>query len=129
MRWDVAQRAILARLETDSELIGILGGPHIYRSGSRRNARVPSVAYTNIATVPTERYESMLVQFDVFARSYAEAVSIEARLRAQLARDLPEKVGDVWMFLEWVAARDHPDPDEGTVHRSIDFRFQPVRDP
>lgn len=129
MRWDAALQAILSRVASDPELVLILGGAHVYRAGARRNVRVPSVEYTVIAAVPSERYETMLVQFDAFGGTYAQVVSIVERLRATLSRDLPEDVGGVWMFLEWVAARDHPDPNEGIVHRSIDFRFQPVRDP
>ena len=127
MIWDQVVRAIVARLEADAELVQLLGGAHVYRMGARRDVRTPSVEWFIVSAIPTENFERCLIQLDIWAKSYSQATEIERRLQKCLHRDLPEEVEGLWMFLQWVQSRDHGDPKEGLVHRSVDFRFEPVR--
>ena len=122
MRWAEAIFAVLAHLKADADLVAFLGGPHVYRATTERNATRRAVEYTVIANVRREQFERVPVQFDCRAESYTAALAIEDRLRTLLDHNLPVTIGGVWMFSEATAARD---VGEG---RAIDFLFQPVRD-
>lgn len=127
MRWPDALEALLARVIGDPELLATLGGPHIYRAGEYREIRIPSVQYTVITATLAETMEPLLTQWDIFAASVGQLVAIERRLRQLLHWVGWREVGGVVIGSEYVESRDHPPPDPGRWHRSIDFRHQPVR--
>lgn len=128
MRWPSAIAALLARAESDTELMTVLGGPRVYRAGEYREIQVPSVAYTVVTSVLTETMEPAITQWDIFADSMDQLVAIERRLRRLYHWTGWRQIGGVTMSSLYEASRDHPPPVPGRWHRSIDFRHQPVRD-
>ena len=127
MKWDAAIAALIARLEADTELMQLLGGPHIYRSREVREPRIPSVTYTIVTSVLTETMEPVITQWDIFAGSMSQLVAIERRLRRLLHWVGWRDVGGVRLSSVYEESRDHPPPAPGRWHRSLDFRHQPVR--
>lgn len=127
MKWDAAISALIGLLEADTELIGILGGPHIYRLQEVREPRFPSVTYTIVTSVLTETMEPVITQWDIFAGSMSQLVAIERRLRRLLHWVGWRDVGGMMLSSTYEESRDHPPPAPGRWHRSLDFRHQPVR--
>jgi len=128
VRWDAALAALIRIVENDAELLGLLGGPYIYRSREVREIRIPSVAYTIIAATLTETTEPILTQWDIFAASMDDVVGIERRLRRLLHWVGWRDIDGVMLSSVYEASRDHPPPGPGRWHRSLDFRHQPVRE-
>ena len=128
MKWDATIAALIARLEADTELITLLGGPHIYRRDEVREPHFPSVTYTIVTSVLTETMEPVITQWDIFAGSMSQLVAIERRLRRLLHWVGWRDVGGVMLSSVYEESRDHPPPAPGRWHRSLDFRHQPVRD-
>lgn len=127
MKWADALRALLGRAEGDAALMAALGGPHIYRSGTHRKPRIPSVEYTVVVSTLSEAMEPVLSQWDIFAESEAQLLAIEKRLRRLFHWGGWRRVGSVSMSSTYEDSRGHPEPEPGRLHRSIDFRHQPVR--
>jgi|SRR5690625_212502 len=127
MRWPSAIEALLGIAGADAELVAALGGPRIYRRREIRQVEVPSVAYTIVTAGLEEVMEPVLTQWDIFAGSMNELVTIERRLRRLYHWAGWREVGGVRMSSLYEASRDHPPPGPGRWHRSIDFRHQPVR--
>lgn len=120
--------AVVARLRADTTLVFLLGGSYFYRAAAVRAPQIPSVEYTVVSAVERENTERVLMQFDVWARGYAQALAVEARLRVLLHRLLPEEMEGLLMFAQYADARDHEDPEPGVAHRSVDFAFEPARE-
>lgn len=127
MKWDDAVRAAVAALEGDSELTTALGGSHIYRAGAKRAPQIPSVEWLVVMAGTTELTEPVTVQFDVWARGYSQALTIEARVRAVLHSDTPTTYGGLTLWSRYTDSRDHQDPEPGVAHRSLDFVLEPAR--
>jgi hypothetical protein len=120
--------ALVARLEADADLLGLLGGPHVYRSGAHREKRVPSVEWFVVSEVLRENTFRLLIQWDIWAHSYGRAAAIDRRLRRILHREVPHTVGGVLMWMQVESARDVPDPEPSLVHRALDMSFEPARE-
>lgn len=127
MKWADATKALLGLAEGDTALIAALKGPKIYRRREYRKGSAPSVEYTIITTTLDESMEPVLTQWDIFATSLGQLTTIEARLRRIFHWVGWKMVGGVMMNSVYVDSRDHPPPEPGVWHRSIDFRHQPVR--
>lgn len=128
MRWPDVMRALVARLEADAELMGLLGGPHIYRTQDIREVRVPSVAWTRVSDVEEETVEAVLIQWDLFARTEAGEEGVLRRLRALLASDTVEIVAGVRMWMRYDGGRELEPPEPGTRHSALDVTYQPLRE-
>lgn len=130
MREDDVVTAFVAALEADAALIAALGGEFIFRAGANREPQIPSVEWDLVANTEEENLEPLLFQFDIWARGYAQFVTIAQRVRTVLRPD-PGKgsttLGGIPMLIEFVDGRSHPDPEPGVVHRSLDIRFQPAK--
>jgi hypothetical protein len=136
VRADDVIRAFVAALEGDAALITALGGENIFRAGANRAPQIPSVEWRRITNGIAENTEPMLFQFDVWAKAaggangYANAMAIEARLRAVL---LPRGgsgsivLNGLRMLAEMDDSRDHEDPEQGVVHTSLDIRYEPAK--
>jgi hypothetical protein len=127
VKWPSAIAALLALAEADATLTTALGGPHIYRAGEFREPRIPSVQYTVIVSTLGENFEPTLTQWDIFAAGMGQLVTAEERLRRIFHWVGWREVGGVAMASTYEASRDHPPPEPGRWHRSIDFRHQPIR--
>lgn len=119
--------ALVALLDADAELIQALGGPHIYRAGQHREPTTRSVEFTVVHAGLTENFEPIITQWDMVAEDRLQLRRIEGRLRRKLHWMGWRDVGGVALSSTYEDSRDHPDPEAGRVHRSIDFRHQPVR--
>jgi hypothetical protein len=130
MMWDEILPLWLALLEADAVLIAELGGFHIYPAQSARPVRIPSVEYTlPIIDIEEENFNPFTVQVDYWARGVPKAAAIERQIRAITHRDTAREIGGYRMWTEYVDSRSHQYPAElGVVHRSLDFRFTPLRD-
>jgi hypothetical protein len=130
VRADDLAQAFVAALEADTALITALGGqPAIYRAGANRAPVIPSLEWRRITNTLAENTEPALVQFDVWARSYAAAMTIEARIRAVLTGQARVvTLGSLPLYASLDDARDHDDPEPGVAHISLDIRFEPAKD-
>ena len=128
MRHDDVSRAVVAALQGDAALTTALGGQHIYRSGAFRAPQVPSVEWFVVSETKRENTMRLLLQLDIWARSYAAAVTIEQRVRRLLDLDIPHPVAGLLMWVQVEDARDQPDPQPEIVHRVLTVSFEPTRE-
>lgn len=123
MKWHVVVAAMKSALEDDATLIEILGGAAVEPEESGVKRKIPSVRYTVISDVEEEVMNPVLVQIDIRARDREQGVEMEGAVRRRLTQ---QKLVD-GCRTEFVIGRDGDDPQPGVVHRSLDFRFLPVR--
>ena len=130
MMWDVVLPIWLDLLEADAELIADLGGSYIYPAQAARPVRIPSVEYTlPFSDMEEENFNPFTVQVDYWARGVPKAAAIERRIREITHRDTAREIGGYRMWTQYEDSRSHEYPAElGVVHRSLDFRFTPLRD-
>ena len=128
MTWDILMgEVIIPMLETDAVLVQELGGQHIYAQEASRPVTIPSVVWDLLDDQLTEIFNPIDTQFDYFARNRDQAVVIERRLRALLHRDTRRTIGNVNFSSLYDGSFSHDYPEPGVVHRSLRFRFEPVR--
>lgn len=128
MKWDAVMQVVVDELRSDSALVVALGGQRVARMVDRDEVVPPAVRWTLIADTEQEVMNPLLVQLDYWATSMASAATIERRIRRVLSRRVRRTVGGIEMATLFEDARDMPDPGVGVVHRSLDFRFEPVRE-
>lgn len=119
--------AVADLLRADAGLVAALGGAHVYRQASQREARIPSVELLIVSDTPRENTGRVLVQVDTWSTSPDASGVIEGRIFALLHSDLPQTLGGLKMFTTYQDSRDHEDPEPGVVHWSMDFMFEPHR--
>lgn len=132
MRWDAVVEAATGALNADSALTTELGTDAdglipIYPANSSRPVRIPSIEFSLLFDRLGESLNPLGIQFDYFALTLTSAVLIEGRLRAVLHRDVRRSFAGTDCATLYDDSRDHPYPKPGVVHRSLDFRFEPVR--
>lgn len=127
MRWDVVVPAVVAALEADAALIAELGGENIEHMESNEAREIPSIRYTMIYDTEEEVMNPIGVQVDYWARNIEQAFVIEKRIRTVLSTPVRRVFGGIEMLTQYVDGRDMDDPQPGVVHRSLDFRFEPVK--
>lgn len=121
-------QAAVAALNADSALTSALGGQHVYPASAARPHRVPSVEWFVVFDRYEESLNPIVIQFDYWAGSMGQAATIEARIRAVLHSDMRRQFGGVDAATLYDDSRTHDHPTPGVVHRSLDFRFEPVRE-
>lgn len=129
MTWPEVMDVVVEMLETDSILIGAtaLSGKHIYAAQASRPVRIPSVEWLVIDDVLTEVFNPLEVQFDYWAKSTQQARVIESRLRSLLHRDVRRVLAGINMSTLYLDSFTHEYSQPGITHRSLRFRFEPVR--
>ena len=128
MMWDVVVSAWVALLEGDAALVAALGGEHVYPAQASRKVRIPSVEWSLVGDREEESFNPITLQADYFAKSVAQAVVIERRIRQLTHRDTSRELGGHRMWTRYLDSRSHDYPAEpGVVHRSLDFLFEPLR--
>lgn len=115
--------AVLAHLSA----LPAMAGVSIERWGEHDQPTIPSVSWLVFSDRIEENTNPIRVQFDLFARSIDQALSIEAGIRS-LHSDTPQTIGGVLMLAQLDDARGDADPAHGVVHRSFDFNFTPARE-
>lgn len=130
MRAGDTVQAALAALSADAGLLAVLNGPHVYRSGTRRQRRVPSVEWMIVSSPLRESTQRVTVQFDQYGVTYSQVMQIEARMFAVLHHEnRVATIGGLRMLARYDDGRDHPDDAaEGEVRRSVDFVFEPAKE-
>lgn len=130
MRADDVARAFVAALGADAALLVLLGSAaHVYRAGTNRAPQIPSVEWQRITGRKAESTEPLTFQFDVWARGYAAAMAIEARLVAVMDREGGlVTLNGLTMYATREDEGDLPDPEPGVVHTHVDFRFEPAKE-
>lgn len=128
MNWDrVLLDFVLPTLRGDAALAAAIGGAeHIYTAQSTRPVRVPSVEWLVLDDVLEEVMNPITLQLDFWAAHPGQAVKIERRLRALLHRDTRRTVAGINMATLYVDSMT-TDAPTGVIHRSLRFRFEPVR--
>lgn len=130
MKADEVAQAAVSALGADSALVTALGGTaFVFRAAANRAPQIPSVEWRRITNTLAESTESVLLQFDMWARGYSALMIIESRVRTVLlgqARIVT--LGGLAMWAEMDDARDHEDPEPGVAHSSLDIRFEPAKD-
>lgn len=127
MRWAEAASVLIAELLDDDAFVDALGGQHLYRAGEHGKLQIPGVYHQVIFATLGEVYEPFIWQFDVYAPEITTALAIEKRLRKVLDRKIFQLIGGIMMSTRYEESRDHADPELGVIHRSLDFRVEPVR--
>jgi hypothetical protein len=135
MRADDVIQSFVAALGADTALTTLLGGAYVFRKGATRAPQIPSVEWLRVTDGLAESTSPMLFQFDVWAKAsvsagaYANAMAIEARIRAVLNRDGGLlTISGLTLFAGLEDSRDHEDPEPGVAHTSLDFRFEPAKE-
>ncbi len=126
-RADEALAALAARVRTDTALVAALGGPRVYRAGEKRAPEVPSVEYRVVFGRLDEAFEPVLTQWDVFAWDQDTMQTVVERLRRLLHWVGWRTINGVALNSRYEEMRDHDSQESGIIHRSIDFRHEPVR--
>jgi hypothetical protein len=128
MRWDAVIPDWVDRLLSDALLIQHLGGEHIYPGNASVPVRVPSIQYGMTGDRPTEIFNEIQVQVNIFARGIRLAGLIEKRVRLLTHKDVGQDLGGERMWLQCKDARDVDFPsDPGVIHRALDIEITPVR--
>lgn len=130
MNWgEVMGNAIVPMLEDDAVLIGATGlaGKYIFAGQASRPVRIPSLEWVLIDDILTEVFNPMEVQFDYWAKNIEQAQVIEGRLRTLLHRDTRRVLAGINMSTLYLDSFTHEYPQPGITHRSLRFRFEPVR--
>lgn len=128
MTWgEVMGEAVTPMLEGDAVLVATLGGKHIYAGQASRPVRIPSVEWVLTDDALTEVFNPLEAQFDYWAKNMEQAQIIESRLRFWLHRDTRRVLAGINMSTLYVDSFTHEYPQPGIMHRSLRFRFEPVR--
>lgn len=131
MTWDEVIPAVLSELRGDSPQPVAWDPDKAVRAAQDSVAlSIPSVTWFMVADTELELWNPILVQWDIYAASWAQAASIESWLRDWLHHDLPTTFGsvDVWSELVDVRTGDAPaGTNPGLVHRQLDVRFTALR--
>lgn len=133
MKWDAVVKAMRTALLADAQLVAALGtdgngNAPIYPASASRPVHVPSVEYFMVFDRERESLNPIMIQIDYFARGIAKAAIIERRIRSVLHRDRRRTFAGSDCATLYEDGRDHDYPETGVVHRSLDFRFEPVRE-
>lgn len=126
MRWQAALDAALDALVADSALEAVVDGA-IYMAGER-GFEVPSVEWTLVDVTPAELFEPFTVQFDGFARTMDDVLTIQDRLYAVLHSEVWRTLGGVKMRTQFSAVRQIEGAEDGVLGLSIDFEFEPFKE-
>jgi hypothetical protein len=125
--WDEVIQACIAALVADSALTTALGGNFVRPMEEGEERRIPSVAWTLVTENEQEVLNPTLIQLDYWATGRVQAVTIERRIRRVLHSNIRRTFGGIEMATLFEESRDMNDPKPGVVHRSLDFRFEPVK--
>ena len=133
MMWDNVVQAAVALLLADPALTSALGTDAdgivpIYPAGASRPVLIPSVEYFIVLDRYEESLNPILVQWDYWARGMQQATTIERRLRSVLHSETRRQFAGVDCATLYDDSRDHRHPEPGVIHRSVDIRFEPVRE-
>ncbi|MFW6079794.1 MAG: hypothetical protein ACODAE_09240 [Gemmatimonadota bacterium] len=120
--------AMIAALRADTALMAILEDRTDVREEQTGAQRIPALTYLIVDNDEMENTEGMLTRWGAWGATRAEAVEIERRLRAVLVADVPIMVEGVAIWSELQAARDVPDDDPASFHRSIDLVHEFARE-
>jgi hypothetical protein len=130
-------QAFVAALEADAALVALIGlgpdgTPNIYRSGANRAERIPAVEWRLVFGSIRENTDDLVYQFDIYARGTEQQMDIQERI----VEDLLPQYGSGSVTLDGLtmlasmedgSVQDHPDPEPGVVHTSLDIRFEPAK--
>lgn len=120
-------------LATDPELLGYLGGPHVYeRMSEDEIAQIPGVYwYFPTPLALTEMFEETVVRYDVYCMGTAQAFLIENCIRRLLHSNLPTRrfanVGTFSQVLPSVDMTNGIMGQDDIAHRVVPIGIQPVR--
>jgi hypothetical protein len=118
---------VLPILNGDAQLIAALGGNHIYTAQSVRPVRVPSVEWIIVGDFVEEVFNPITLQLDYWAKGPGPAATIEERLRTLLHRETRRTFGGMDMSTLYEDSHTPDSPHPGVIHRTLRFRFEPVR--
>jgi hypothetical protein len=123
-------KAVRQHIVDDDTITTILGGAHVYRAGTTRAVRVPSIEWLKVSSPLRENTQRVLLQLDLYGPTYDVTAQLEERLFELLNHDgRTVVIGGINMFAEYDDSRDHPDDaTDGQVRQSIDFAFEPARE-
>jgi hypothetical protein len=123
--------AQVALLIADAELVGHLGGQHVYeRMSEDRITQVPGVYWYTLPLTLEENEESCVVRWDIYSNGTAEGFLIEGCLRRLLHYEYPASFGGVVSFSQLVQSIDVTEGIMGQddqAHRVVEIQIKPVR--
>lgn len=126
--WDLVLESCVSLLQTDQQLIALLGGPHIYRGKSLPQIQTPGVFWTIIANTLGENYAPVSIQWDIFANDTDAVSKIELRIYRLMHSDLPVTFGTLTMWSLFQTGFDFAEEDETISHRAVEYKYIPARE-
>ena len=117
-------------IEADAAMIALFGGGKPYirkRSSVQAIEVVPGIYWSIVSQIPGEHLWSALVDWDVWTKTYAQAVLISDRLAAIMHRTLPVTVNGVFLWSQLESVVEGPEIGGGDTRRINTYRYQPVR--
>jgi hypothetical protein len=125
MRWPDIIEAVVGAISSD-ELLSQIIGENVFAS-TDRDLVVPSIAWTVISDVETERFNEITVQLDVFTYRDADLVAVERSLRFLFDHDLPVEIGGIRMWAQLARRSSMFLMEDSTRGSSTDYTFTPIR--
>lgn len=141
MRYDDVVTQVLQLVAGDATIEGIIGAA-LYESGER-DFEIPSLEWTLIVEIPElEVYHTIQLQFDPFARTKADLLTLQGRLYQLLHKEMNTTLdapfssgfssgfGPVAVYLIRSRLLDiRSSPTKAGLHTgSMDFEFTPIRE-
>lgn len=130
MNWYETWTHIVADLETDPEIVSVLGEGEecgIFLAGERE-LRIPSMTGMLVTDIEGEVWAPADWQFDIYAFSLAEIVRVERAMRVKLNQPLTTTMGGVSFASEFISGQLLRGPQtDPYFRRLLEFRFTPVR--
>lgn len=128
MRWTTDVALLLAVIEADATVQGVLGsGPMALYKAGERNFEVPSLEWTLVSETPDfEVFQDLLIQFDPFVRTEGDLETLHSSLYRLFHRDREWTTGGVKFRSQFIAARIQPAVD-GVYQGPVEFSVKTVR--
>jgi hypothetical protein len=127
MMWMTVIPAVVALLQGDATLTGLLGGAYIYRNRTRKSIQIPGVYWSVVHEGLEENLAPITVQLDVYAVSASQSSQIEQRIFQLLHSDVDTVIGGLAMWSQFTNRYDLHDENEGVDHTALEYQFHPPR--
>lgn len=132
MRWDSVVPAAITLLEQDAAIADVVGDAIVHNfaglSDTERKFRVPSIEVHVISDVEQEVFNPLLTQFDLFAHTTGDLITLERRVRHHLHHDVPVVIGGIGMWAQVEARRIIPGTGGEILGVALDIRLTAIRE-
>lgn len=126
MNWYEVWTNIAAAIAANATITGVVG--ENFRLAGDAAVQVPSLIALLVTDSEDELYAPADWQFDIYAYSLGEVMTVEKELRRMLNQPLQVALGDADVTCEFVGGQLLRGPERDPYFRRLlEFRFTPVR--